>query len=174
LPNQTLLEALVERPVKFGVQTRLDLWGFPDIELLGRAGCVSIEAGVESLTEEGRRSLDKNCKISTEELSARLIHAKRFVPFVQANLILTEADDPDTIESWRDHMRSNGIWANMPVPLFPYPGSPDYAKLWGLPDDYAWERALDYYLDTYQRFSDLQEDQPLPLPQLELPPLYAR
>jgi B12-binding domain/radical SAM domain protein of rhizo-twelve system len=163
LPNQPLLEALVELPVKFGVQTRIDLWDFSDIELLGRAGCVSIEAGVESLTEEGRNSLDKNCKLSTAELSARLIHAKRVVPFVQANLILTEADDPDTIESWRDHMRANGIWANLPVPLFPYPGSPDYAKLWGRPDDYAWERALDYYLETYRRFSDIQESQPLPL-----------
>jgi anaerobic magnesium-protoporphyrin IX monomethyl ester cyclase len=174
LPNQPLLEALIERPVKFGVQTRIDLWDFPDIELLGRAGCVSIEAGVESLTEEGRRSLDKNCKLATEELSARLIHAKRFVPFVQANLILTEADDSDTIESWRSYMRANGIWANMPVPLFPYPGSPDYAKHWGPPDDYAWERALDYYLEAYRRFSDIQEGQPLPLSQLELPPLHAK
>jgi anaerobic magnesium-protoporphyrin IX monomethyl ester cyclase len=174
LPNQPLLEALVERPVKFGVQTRIDLWDFPDIELLGRAGCVSIEAGVESLTEDGRRSLDKNCRLATEELSARLIHAKYFVPFVQANLILTEADDLDTIEAWRNHMRAHGIWANMPVPLFPYPGSPDYAKLWGPPDDYAWERALDHYLEAYQHFSDIQECQPLPLPQLELPPLHAK
>jgi anaerobic magnesium-protoporphyrin IX monomethyl ester cyclase len=174
LPNQPLLEALIERPVKFGVQTRIDLWDFPDIELLGRAGCVSIEAGVESLTEEGRRSLDKNCKLATEELSARLMHAKRFVPFVQANLILTEADDSETIESWRNYMRASGIWANMPVPLFPYPGSPDYAKHWGPPDDYAWERALDYYLAAYRRFSDIQEGQPLPLSQLELAPLHAK
>ena len=46
------------------------------LELLGRAGCVSIEAGVESLTPEGRQALDKNCRMSTDELTDRLIFAK--------------------------------------------------------------------------------------------------
>src|SRR5437763_1906060 len=50
LPWRELLEALVERPVEFGVQTRIDLWRPDMLDLLGRAGCVSIEAGVESLT----------------------------------------------------------------------------------------------------------------------------
>ena len=50
LPQKALLEALVERPVQFGIQTRIDLWKPDMLDLLGRAGCVSIEAGVESLT----------------------------------------------------------------------------------------------------------------------------
>jgi B12-binding domain/radical SAM domain protein of rhizo-twelve system len=41
LPNRELLEALVDRPVHFGVQTRIDLWTPPMLELLGAAGCVS-------------------------------------------------------------------------------------------------------------------------------------
>jgi anaerobic magnesium-protoporphyrin IX monomethyl ester cyclase len=171
LPNQGLLEALVERPIKFGVQTRIDLWDFPALELLGRAGCVSIEAGVESLTEAGRSALDKGCKLSTKELGERLVYAKRLVPFVQANLILAEKDDAEAIELWRNEMRVNGVWANVPVPLFPYPGSPDYFKRWGPPDDYAWERAVDYYLKVHQSFSDIQDCQPLPLSQLEFPVL---
>jgi anaerobic magnesium-protoporphyrin IX monomethyl ester cyclase len=56
------------------------------------------------------------------------------------------------------------------VPLFPYPGSPDYRKLWGLPDDDAWERALDYYLSRHATFSDIQEHRPLPLRELEAAP----
>ena len=32
------------------------------LDLLGAAGCVSIEAGVESLTREGRDWLDKDCR----------------------------------------------------------------------------------------------------------------
>ena len=59
-----LLEALVEREVQFGVQTRIDLWKPALLELLGRAGCVSIEAGVESLTEEGRAALAKRCAMT--------------------------------------------------------------------------------------------------------------
>ena len=169
LPWRELLEAIAQRPVQFGVQTRIDLWRPDLLDLLGRAGCVSIEAGVESLTPAGREWLDKDCKMSTEELRDRLIHAKRSVPFVQANLIMTEDDDPVLIERWRDELQRHGVWANEPVPLFPYPGSPVYRRLWGLPDDDAWERALDYYLDRYSSFSDIQEAQPRRLAALELP-----
>ncbi len=167
LPWRELLEALVERPVEFGVQTRIDLWRPDMLDLLGRAGCVSIEAGVESLTPHGRDWLDKDCKLSTEELRDRLIHAKRSVPFVQANLIMTEGDDPEIIARWREELQQHGVWANEPVPLFPYPGSPEYRRIWGLPDDDAWERALDYYLDRYASFSDIQEAQPRRLAELE-------
>ncbi len=168
LPNPELLEALVDRPVQFGVQTRIDLWSRELLDLLGRAGCVSIEAGVESITEEGRDLLDKHCKLSTDELSDLLIHARRSVPFVQANLIEAQTDTPEAIEGWRQHLQQHGVWANKPVPLFPYPGSPDYTKRWGLPDDRAWERAMDHYLRAFTEFSDIQEDRPLPLEQLEL------
>ena len=88
------------------------------LDLLGDAGCVSIEAGVESITEEGRRLLDKKCKISTDEISARLIHAKKRVPFVQANLLDSRDDDPADVEAWRAHLHEHGVWANKPVPLF--------------------------------------------------------
>jgi len=168
LPNKELLEALVEREVKFGVQMRIDLWSPEMLDLLGRAGCVSIEAGVESITEEGRRLLDKNCKLSTHELASRLVRAKQSVPFVQANLLESKTDDPEAIEAWRQYLHDFGVWANKPVPLFPYPGSPDYTKNWGLPDDCAWERAHAHYLRLYTEFSDVQEEKPLPLSRLEL------
>ena len=167
LPWRELLEAVAQRPVEFGVQTRIDLWRDDMLDLLGASGCVSIEAGVESLTSEGRDWLDKDCRASTDELTRRLVHAKRSVPFVQANLIATDKDDPAAVERWRTALRAAGVWANEPVPLFPYPGSPDYRRLWGLPDDAAWERAVDYYLDRYASFSDIQEARPLRLPELE-------
>jgi B12-binding domain/radical SAM domain protein of rhizo-twelve system len=167
LPNRPLLEALVERDIRFGVQTRIDLWNFDMIELLGRAGCVSIEAGVESLSSEGRDRLDKKCRLSTEELTQRLLFAKRHVPFVQANLIEAELDDSAEIETWRDRLQSAGVWSNEPVPLFPYPGSPDYRRLWGLPDDAAWERAHAHYLAQFDGFSDIQEQRPSSLQELE-------
>jgi hypothetical protein len=167
LPNRALLAALVERDVLFGVQTRLDLWKPEMIELLGRAGCVSIEAGVESLTPEGRDALDKDCRINTEALTERLILARQHVPFVQANLIETAEDDSGAIEQWRNEMRAQGIWANDPVPLFPYPGSPDYRKLWGAPDDLAWDRAHAHYLRQFKDFSDIQDERPKSLAELE-------
>jgi anaerobic magnesium-protoporphyrin IX monomethyl ester cyclase len=167
LPNPALLEALAGREVKIGVQTRIDLWDHAMLDLLGRAGCVSLEAGVESISPEGRALLDKRCKLSTDELAERLIHAKKSIPFVQANLLEAKVDDPRAVEAWRRHLQRYGVWANAPVPLFPYPGSPDYTRKWGHPDEQAWERAHTHYLMEYKEFSDIQEDQPLPLSRLE-------
>jgi B12-binding domain/radical SAM domain protein of rhizo-twelve system len=166
LPWRQLLEAVAERPVRFGVQTRIDLWSHEMLDLLGAAGCVSIEAGVESLTRGGRDWLEKHCKLSTEALTELLIYAKRSVPFVQANLIAS-GDDTATVQRWRDELRDAGVWANDPVPLFPYPGSPDYRRLWGVPDDNAWERAVDYYLDRYATLSEIQDARPRRLAALE-------
>lgn len=167
LPQKELLEALRDRDVKFGVQTRIDLWKPQLLDLLGDAGCVSIEAGVESLTPEGRAILDKNCRLSTEELTDRLIHARRRVPFVQANLIRMDGDDARLVADWRKRLDDHGIWANDPVPLFPYPASPDYRRLFGAPDDLAWERAHDHYLAQFDRMSDIQDQRPSSLCELE-------
>jgi hypothetical protein len=167
LPDVALLAGLVGKGLKFGVQMRIDLWKPEMLALLGRAGCVSIEAGIESLTQDGRDSLDKRCKLTTDELADRLIVAKQSIPFVQANLIATPQDDDESVVRWRNRMRDAGVWANDPVPLFPYPGSPDYRKLWGVPDEYAWERAHEHYLGRFSGFSDVQEERPRPLHELE-------
>lgn len=169
LPNRPLLEALVERPLQFGVQMRIDLFDAESLELLGRAGCVSIEAGVESITPEGRSLLAKRCKKSTSELVELLLTAKQSVPFVQANLLNATTDPVDEVRQFRDTLISRGVWVNDPVPMFPYPGSPDYTQRWGKPDDQAWERALEHYLEQFDQFSDIQEKRPLPLVELERP-----
>src|SRR5581483_3840477 len=167
LPNRPLLAALAERDVRFGVQTRIDLWKPDTLWLLGAAGCVSVEAGVESLSVEGRDLLDKKCRLSTGQLAELLVLAKRHIPFVQANLIEMPHDDAAAVDTWRTMLRGSGVWANDPVPLFPYPGSPDYRRLWGEPDDAAWERAVDYYLGRFTDFSDVQQGCPRPLRELE-------
>lgn len=167
MPKRELLEALVERPVQFGIQTRIDLWKPELLDLLGRAGCVSIEAGVESISQAGRDALNKNCRVSTDELRERLLHARHTVPFVQASLLDSQADDRAAVEAWRQELIAHGVWANKPVPMFPYPGSPDYVRLWGLPDEGAWERAVDYYLENFVEFSDIQDGAPRRVRELE-------
>lgn len=167
LPNAELLDALTSRDVSFGIQTRIDLWKPDMLDALGHAGCVSIEAGVESLSAEGRDVLAKRCRLSTGELADRLIHARRTVPFVQANLIKMAGDDAGQIADWRARLERHGVWANDPVPLYPYPSSPDYHRLWGKPDDQAWERAHAHYLAQFTEFSDIQDERPRPLSELE-------
>jgi B12-binding domain/radical SAM domain protein of rhizo-twelve system len=173
LPTRELLEALGQRDVAFGVQTRIDHWDEETLELLGRAGCVSVEAGVEmeSITLQGRAARARYSRASTERLTELLVHAKQNIPFVQANLLEARADDDDEVSRWRKQLHEYGVWVNEPVATFPYPGSPEYALRWGPPDDDAWERAHAHYLFHYRIFGDVEESlpRPLSLSQLELP-----
>ena len=165
-----LLEALAERDVKIGLQTRIDLWTEETLDLLGRAGCISMEVGIESITDAGRDQLNKNCRISTERISELLIYARTKIPWVQANLILTDRDDRADIRRWQDHLKARGVWVSEPVPMFPFPGSPSYVEIFKQPpDDHAWERAHEYYTSLFRNkgFSDIQEQEPLPLEELE-------
>lgn len=165
-----LLEALAERDVKIGFQTRIDLWTEETLDLVGRAGCISIEVGIESITDAGRDELNKNCRISTERITELLIYARGRIPWVQANLILTDRDDKAEIRRWQEHLKSRGVWVSEPVPMFPFPGSPSYIDIFkALPDDEAWERAHHYYTSLFRGkgFSDIQEQKPLPLEELE-------
>lgn len=167
LPWAPLLEEVAKRKIAFGVQTRIDLWTEEMLALLGRAGCVSIEAGVESVSAQGRDLLAKKCRMTTAQLIERLIFAKQHVPFVQANLIEMRADPPEEVEAFRHAVLERGVWANQPVPLFRFPGSPDYRLKWGEADDRAWERAHEDYLSNFAAFSDIQDERPLPLHELE-------
>ncbi len=164
-----LLEALAERKITIGLQTRIDLWNEETLDLLGRAHCISMECGIESITGAGRNELNKGCRVSTERLTELLVYARQRVPWVQANLILTEHDHREDIVRWQDVLKSRGVWVSDPVPMFPFPGTPNYREVFGEPDDYAWERAHNFYTSAFQEkgYSDIQEPQPVPLEDLE-------
>ncbi|MGH9570412.1 MAG: TIGR04295 family B12-binding domain-containing radical SAM protein, partial [Candidatus Angelobacter sp.] len=165
-----LLEGIAERPVKIGFQTRIDLWNEETLDLLGRAHCISMECGIESITEQGREELNKNCRMDTGRIGELLIYARKRIPWVQANLILTDKDDRGQIQAWQEHLRREGVWVSEPVPMFPFPGSPLYLQTFGVPpDDMAWERAHHYYTSTFagKGYSDIQEQKPVPIEELE-------
>jgi B12-binding domain/radical SAM domain protein of rhizo-twelve system len=165
-----LLEAIAERPVKIGFQTRIDLWNEETLDLLGRAHCISMECGIESITEAGREELNKNCRIDTRRIGDLLIYARQRIPWVQANLILTEHDDKTEIRRWQNELKAHGVWVSEPVPMFPFPGSPLYVQTFGeLPDDTAWERAHHFYTSLFRDkgYSDIQEQQPAAIEDLE-------
>jgi B12-binding domain/radical SAM domain protein of rhizo-twelve system len=164
-----LLEGIAERKVKIGFQTRIDLWNEETLDLLGRAHCISMECGIESITEQGRDELNKNCRIGTERITELLTYAKQRIPWVQANLILTEHDDKEEIRRWQERLKAQGVWVSEPVPMFPYPGTPLYAQLFGQPDDQAWERAHSHYTGVFadKGYSDIQEQKPAALEELE-------
>jgi len=164
-----LLEELRHRPVSIGLQTRIDLWDETTLDLLGEAHCISMECGIESITDAGRDELNKNCRMSTDRLSDLLIYARKRIPWVQANLILTDKDDREDIRRFQDRLKAHNVWVSEPVPMFPYPGTPYYQQVFGAPDDQAWERAHKYYTGLFSNkgYSDIQEANPTPIEELE-------
>jgi anaerobic magnesium-protoporphyrin IX monomethyl ester cyclase len=165
-----LLEGIAERPMKIGMQTRIDLWDEETLDLLARAHCISMECGIESITEQGREELNKKCRMETSRITELLLLARQRVPWVQANLVLTEKDDREQIRAWQGYLKDRGVWASEPVPMFPFPGSPLYEQTFGAaPDDDAWERAHHYYTSTFggNGYSDIQEQKPVPIEELE-------
>lgn len=167
---RALLEQIAQRPVSIGFQSRIDLWDEESLEMLGRARCVSFECGVESITEEGREGLNKNCRLSTDRIGELLIYARKFIPWVQANLIKTATDDAAKVAAWQWRLKERGVWVSEPVPMFPFPGSPEYTQTFGAaPDDEAWERAHAFYLGLFAKkgYSDIQDQHPQSLAELE-------
>jgi len=164
-----LLRELARRPITIGLQTRIDLWDEESLDLLGAAHCISMECGIESITDAGRDELNKNCRISTERITELLIYARQRVPWVQANLILTEHDERGEVREFQNNLRKHGVWVSEPVPMFAFPGTPDYLQRFGPPDDHAWERAHEYYLNAFREkgFSDIQDQRPAPIEDLE-------
>ncbi len=168
---RTLLEELATRPVSIGFQSRIDLWDEESMDLLAKARCVSFECGIESITEEGRDEMNKKCRMTTDRISELLIYARGRIPWVQANLIKTPKDDPGLVAAWQTRMKAAGVWVSEPVPMFPFPGSPQYVETFGAqPDEAAWERAHSFYLNLFadRGFSDIQAEHPLSLRELEM------
>jgi B12-binding domain/radical SAM domain protein of rhizo-twelve system len=165
-----LLEEIAKRRVSIGFQTRIDLWDEAGLDLLARARCVSFECGIESITDAGRDAMNKNCRIGTDRITQLLTYARQRIPWVQANLIKVAEDDPAEVAAWQAGLKSRGVWVSEPVPMFPFPGSPEYVTTFGAqPDEQAWERAHAHYLRLFREkgFSDIQANEPLTLAQLE-------
>jgi anaerobic magnesium-protoporphyrin IX monomethyl ester cyclase len=164
-----LVQELAKRQITIGLQTRIDLWDEESLDLLGAAHCISMECGIESISDAGRDELNKNCRISNERIAELLIYARQRIPWVQANLILTEHDERAQVRAFQENLQKHGVWVSEPVPMFAFPGTPDYLARFGPPDDYAWERAHEHYLAAFRDkgFSDIQDQRPVPIEDLE-------
>ena len=116
--------------------------------------------------------MNNNCRIDTDLITELLVYGRQRIPWVQANLIKVPEDDPQLVAQWQASLKSQGVWVSEPVPMFPFPGSPEYVTTFGAqPDETAWERAHDFYLQLFtgRGFSDIQEQRPLSLNELDSP-----
>jgi hypothetical protein len=110
--------------------------------------------------------------MSTDRITQLLIYARQRIPWVQANLIKTPDDDPALVHQWQLNLKAHDVWVSEPVPMFPFPGSPEYVTTFGTqPDEQAWERAHEFYLELFtdKGYSDIQDQQPKTLSELDAP-----
>ncbi len=144
---RALLDRLAkERIVKFGCQTRIDLWDERGLERLAAAGCISVEFGLESPFPEIQTSINKGYQMEGSRIIELLAHAKSLIPWVQGDLIELPGASPSLrarTEEWRQEAIARGVWVSEPVGLFLYPGSDLHEEMLGPVDENAWERALE-------------------------------
>jgi B12-binding domain/radical SAM domain protein of rhizo-twelve system len=169
LPDHELLTALSERDVSFGVQLRIESWSRPMLELLGRAGCISIEGELETIADVTRAERVDGAddgRPTTTELVELFALAKSHVPFVGVQVTASKTDSEESVRR-RDELRRHGVLVHEPVPPFPYPGSTEYRDRFGACDDDAWERAHAHYIAQFEALGEMRESAPMPLPELE-------
>ena len=139
LPDR-LLEALASRPSSSACRPA-STSGIRDARSARRAPDACRSRRASRASARGRDLLAKRRRLTTEEFTERLIHAKERVPFVQANLLDAEVDDPDEVERWREHLqraRRLGEQAGAAVSLSRLPR---LHEALGRAGRRAWERA---------------------------------
>ena len=128
---------------------------------------MSIEAGIESLTVEGREALAKRCRLTTEDLAERLFMARRHVPFVQANLIGMEQDEPALVAYWRDRLMRMASGRTSRCRSIPIRARPAIARCGAGRTISPGNARMTHYLRSLPAFSDIQDQRPARLVELE-------
>ncbi len=163
-----LLQEIVKRPISIGLNTQIHLWNEEMLDLLGQAHCIAMECNVESITGNGPDELDKDSHLTTDRIGDLLIYARKRIPWVQANLMSAE-DDRHDIRAWQDRLKAEGVRISDPLTAFPYPGTLAYTQMFGVVDDYAWDRAHHFYASTLsdKAYKDHQAQTPASSEDLE-------
>ncbi len=101
--------------IKYGIQTRPDIWNEDRINLLLETGCVYVELGLEVLEEE---LIMKSQKFKDDKLYEKVEYFNNIIPIVNKNII--DVVNPDYAEPDKSgYQRDNE--GNAPPPLIPYP-----------------------------------------------------
>ena len=144
-PTSELLDVLrEERIVRFGCETRIDLWDESKLDRLAEAGCISVEFGLESPFPYVQSALNKGYRLDGKRILDLMVHAKTRIPWVQGDMMQPPNCDDDLrqrTEEWRQEAIARGVWVSEPIKLFLYPGCDLHDKLIGPVGYDAWIKA---------------------------------
>lgn len=132
-----VLKILSERGLKFGLQTRPDIWTKERIIRLKDAGCVYVEIGMEATNHQDIRRLEK---FSRPEYASEMLHLfENHIPHVGVNCFDTR--NPD-LKVGQDNSVVLDKYGDPANPFIPYPGTPwgDDALKKYTSNDVSWEQ----------------------------------
>jgi anaerobic magnesium-protoporphyrin IX monomethyl ester cyclase len=118
---RAVMEMLARRDIRFGIQTRPDIWTARDMELLASSGCIYAEVGTESTVVSGVAALEKFRKPDGALEATETI--KRVIPHVGVNIV--DVGNPDLQRVPRRVARGHRDNEGRRPPAFiPYPSTP--------------------------------------------------
>lgn len=114
-------QQLRKHGIKYGIQTRPDIWTKARIEGLASSGCCYVELGLETQSVQGHEALGKFHDIGL--INANILAFRDCIEFVGCNIF--DVDNPDL--SLNPPARERGAddgYGNKPMAFIPYPHTP--------------------------------------------------
>ncbi len=130
-----LLERIAEEipnDMRFCTQVTLEVAENPYfLEAMRKANIIGVLIGIEAVTPEGLKAVNKEWNSVGDELIERLHRIRTMGPqFILGSLIFgIETDTPATLEYTKIFARDCGMALAQFVPMVPYPGTVDFALM---------------------------------------------
>ncbi len=137
--------------MRFCTQVTLEVAENPDfLKAMRRANIIGVLIGIEAVTPEGLKAVNKEWNSVGDELIERLNAIRTLGPqFILGSLIFgLESDTPESLEFTKVFSRDCGMALAQFVPMVPFPGTVDFALMRrGKKDLKLKDVDYDYWLD---------------------------
>jgi len=130
-----LLERLADEipsDMKYCTQITLEVAENPEyLKAMRRANIIGVLIGIEAVTPEGLKAVNKEWNSVGDELIERLTRIRTLGPrFILGSLIFgLESDTPESLEFTKIFSRDCGMALAQFVPMVPFPGTVDFALM---------------------------------------------
>ena len=126
-----LLERMVPLGKKYFMQCSFSfLTDERTLKLLRDSGCGGVQIGLESFSTSFKKNAVRRGSSILDDTIEKIRRIKRYIPFVQANIILGfDEDTEETFEAVREFHRSSNADILMPHIATPYPGTPLHDRM---------------------------------------------
>ncbi|MES9988232.1 MAG: radical SAM protein [Candidatus Thiodiazotropha endolucinida] len=119
--SEKVCQVLADYGIRFGAQTRPDLISGPKLRTLAQAGCIYLELGTETLTDENLKALGKFR--SAKKVRAGSKESQSRIKYVGENILDVSNPDLGLVEKKQFWSQKDNEGALAPA-FIPYPATP--------------------------------------------------